>query len=733
MPYDDAKLNELSEKLGILLSFTDFGTGMVYTADTKSKRAICTALGYPAQTDKAVLKSLEKYEKEQWLHQTTLTDVVYDNQLGPFIFEMSLPKTHEQDRVLFQLKREDGTCFDGYFFFKDMPLIAEKNFDKTIYQKRRIYLFLEAPLGYHSMHFQLMDGTCFDKHLIVVPQHCYQPSFAQEGKHIYGFPLQLYALRSQKNWGIGDFSDLKSFIPIAEKVGADVIGVNPLNVLFADTPEDASPYCASSRLFLNPLYVDVSAVPEMQKLPEADRIELTKRIQSLQNHSQVQYTAVSALKEEYFKRLYQLFVNDNFDTMNQPTTKRGKDFISFCREKGDNLLYFAVFQLLRADFIRQGKSAIWWQWDDLHQDIHTEIIQKYIKTHLAEIDLIRYQQFVVNEQYNDLIENFKKSKLNIGLYTDLPVGVCANSAEVWSNQSVFMEGVTTGAPPDVFNRNGQDWSLAPFNPYCLEQTGYKAYIDVIRQVMKGAGAVRIDHAFGLERLYLRVKKATGAYLKYNFKALMGIVALESVRNRCLVVAEDLGTAPLGFTEKMGQAKTLSFKILHYQRVGDRLIEPQHYPYHSLIATGTHDLPSYSAFWKGLDLELGLQQKTITQAQYRMHRKTRKSDKELFVKTFVEKNYPMLDDVSKIKSSDTSVPEWFIPNVYRFLSETNSQLLLVRLEDILEQDEQINLPGTYLEYPNWRYKLPILLEELAQNEKFNQICDIVMQSRNKWKR
>lgn len=730
MPYDETKLNELSEKLGILLSFTDFGTGMVYTADSKSKRAICTAMGYPAQTNKAVLKSLEKYEKEQWLCQTAPTDVVYDTQISPFIFEMSLPKAYEQDKILFQLKREDGTYFDGYFFFKDMPLISEKNIDETIYQKRRIYLFIEVSLGYHSMHFQLRDGTCFDKYLIVVPKQCYQPAFVQEGKHIYGFPLQLYALRSQKNWGIGDFSDLKSFIPIAEKVGADVIGVNPLNVLFADTPEDASPYCASSRLFLNPLYADITAISEIQDLKESERIGMTEYIQSLQNNLQVQYTAVSSLKEVYFEKLYRIFCEKNFDETGQPITKRGTDFISFCHEKGNNLLSFAVFQLLRSDFIKQEKTALWWKWDKEYQDINSSTIQAYIHTHRHEIDLIRYQQFVINEQYDDLIQHFKKSKLSVGLYTDLPVGVCANSAEVWSNQNVFMQGVTTGAPPDVFNRNGQDWSLAPFNPYCLEQTGYKAYIDVIRQAMKGAGAVRIDHAFGLERLYLRVKKATGAYLKYNFKAFMGIVALESVRNQCLVVAEDLGTAPLGFTEKMGQAKTLSFKILHYQRAGDRLIEPQHYPYHSLIATGTHDLPSYSAFWKGLDLELGLQQKTITQAQYRMHRKNRKSDKELFVKTFQSKNYPMPDNLGTIKSADTSVPEWFIPNVYRFLSETNSQLLLVRLEDILGQDEQINLPGTYLEYPNWRYKLPILIEDLIHDKRFNQICDIVMQNRKK---
>ncbi len=724
MAYDELALNEISKQLGILDSFVDPATGTVYFADKKSKQAICTALGYNVSTNEAMAATLRRLEHESWEQIITPTLTVYPSEIKPLIFEMTLPCSEVDNQITFTLEYEDNTSYTGSFWFHDMPLISEKNIDGTHWQKRRVYLFIEADLGYHRMIFQINPEQSVAMHLIVVPETCYMPPFTVHQQRLFGFPLQLYALRSNTNWGIGDFSDLQRFVPMAEKLGASLIGVNPLNVLYADSPEEASPYCASSRLFLNPLYTDLDVIPEAQTSADfkalKSSLDFQKSLNLARENPLVQYKTVADLKYKSFKVLHEEFLLTNFDKNKKSTTERGKNFELFCQKHGKELINYATFQLLREYFIARGMRAVWWEWKPEYQNPESVTIQKFQETHVDEISLIQYRQFVISEQYDNVIQAFKNSKMPLGLYTDFPVGVGENSAEVWSNQSVFMQTVTAGAPPDVFNKKGQDWSLAPFNPIQLAQTGFDSYRRVIISVMCGAGAIRLDHAFGLERLYLRVRGASGAYLRYPYKTLMGIVALESHRHQCLVIAEDLGTPPEGFCEKMCAAKALSFKIAHYQKYDNRMMPPSDYNYMSLIATGTHDLPSYTAFWKGLDLELSRSMKTITSAQYQSHKKNRISERQSFIDAFYQFELPM-PVRDGLRMNPRQVPEWFIPNIYRFLSATNSMILLVRLEDLLGQDEQLNLPGTCMEYPNWRYKLPYSIDVICSNPTVREIC------------
>ena len=210
---------------------------------------------------------------------------------------------------------------------------------------------------------------------------------------------------------------------------------------------------------------------------------------------------------------------------------------------------------------------------------------------------------------------------------------------------------------------------------------------------------------------------------------MGIVALESVRHQCLVIAEDLGTAPAGFHELMRGANVLSFGIFHWQKNWDGFIAPQDYNHNCLISSGTHDLPTYSALWKGLDLELAKKMKTISAEQYKMHKENRAVERTQFVKAFLSQALPM-DDMGQTEDimAGRILPKWFIPNSYAYLARSSSMLLLVRIEDIVEQDAQVNLPGTYMQYPNWRFKLPVLLEDLSTDSRMIQICEVINKER-----
>lgn len=731
-------LDELSQKVGIELSFVDTNTNTEYVADTKSKKTICKALGYLADTEMDAKESLEKFRMNQFVDFAPFTRVVQEWETKPFSIEIVVDEKKEDQLLSWVLTREDGTSETDTINLKETDLIDTQVVGKKTLNKRRISFILDVGLGYHNLSF-LLNGekpdTNYQTRLIVAPQKCYMPEALSTGKRVWGFPIQLYAIKSTHNWGMGDFTDLKNFAPIAQKFGASLIGINPLNALFTDSPEDASPYCASSRVFLNALYIDTDAVVEAeQSLPYTEYKNSPRFVELLtyaKQSDKVEYTYIAEMKQTALGLLFDTFKAVNFDAAGVPITARGTAFVLFCKEHGQRLINFATFQTMRNVRTAQGIGAeCWWNWEKGYEDPYTKKSGQFQKEYEDSIWFIKYQQFVAFEQYALAGKACTDTGLSVGLYTDLPVGVGENSAEVWSNQSQFMRDVTVGAPPDIFNKKGQDWSLSGFSPIALRQTGYDLFIRIIRAAMAGAGAVRIDHAFGLSRLFLRVKKATGAYLNYSFKEMMGIVALESVRQKCIVIAEDLGTAPVGFTALMRESNALSFGIFHLKKNADGFIPPNEYEHNCLISSGTHDLPTYAAFWKGLDLELAKKMKTISLDQYQGHTKNREMERAQFVAAFTAQGLAMPEDENAMADilAGKVLPKWFIPNTYAFLARTNSMLLLVRIEDIVEQYEQTNLPGTYMQYPNWRYKLPLILEGLSTDDRMIHICELINKER-----
>lgn len=741
-------LDDLCQKLGIQLSYTDTCKGVEQKADIKSKKALCKAMGYPAETKKDVLEALKKLRQEEYKNFVPFTRVAQEWELKPFSVEISIPQAQQTALLSWILTAEDGTSSSGQISLQDSDLLDTMTIGTKKYQKRRVRFILDAPIGYHTLSF-LIDGEKPDSNnqikLIVVPQKCFMHPELENGRRVWGFPMQLYAISSTHNWGIGDFTDLKNLIPVGKKFGASLIGINPISALFSDDANDASPYYSSSRIFLNPLYIDLDAVPEAaESLPYTEYknsprfVEVFKYAKA---SDKVEYPYIAEMKYTALGFLFDTFkavhLNDKFE----PITARGEAFQEFCDKFGAKLVNFATFQTIRNVRLANGKSqGCWWEWEKGFQTPKSEKVAAFQEEYIDSIVFIKYQQFLAFEQYEAVGEEYVKSGMEIGLYTDLPVGVGKNSAEVWSNQDVFLPELNVGAPPDSFNKKGQDWSLAAFNPKTLGVSGYDLFIRIIRAVMNKAGAVRIDHAFGLQRLFLRPSKGAGAYLTYPFKDMMGIIALESHRQKCMVIAEDLGTAPYGFSAQLRESNVLSFGIFHWNRTENGFIMPQDYPHNYLIASGTHDLPTYTALWKGLDLELSKKMKLITPEQYKHHIENRKNERYQFLTAFVHQGMPV-PGCERMEGSDDAkcqnmrqimsgeiVPSWFIPNTYAFLARTNAMILLVRMEDILEQEEQINLPGTYLQYPNWRYKLPVLLEGLSTDERMINVCAVINKER-----
>jgi len=578
---------------------------------------------------------------------------------------------------------------------------------------------LTLACGYYRLR---LDGV--DCSLIITPPRCYQaPTLQAEGKR-WGLAVQLYALRSERNWGMGDFSDLKTALRTAAALGAATLGVNPLHALFPHDGERYSPYSPSSRRFLNPLYLDVEAVPEYAECAaaratvQADSFQA--RLRELRQAELIDYPALAALK---FQLLRQVF--SQFATLKADHPRR-QAFEAFRREAGMALQRHALAEALQAWFYQWDSACSGWRsWLPSYRDPNSAHCERFAAEQADEVLFFEYLQWLAHEQLQAAQDLAQDLGLDIGLYCDLAVGVDSEGAEVWAEQQVYAADARIGAPPDDFSPTGQDWGLTPYHPSALRECGYQAFIAALRASMRYAGALRIDHVMGLARLFWVPPDSTpaaGAYVTYPFADLLGILALESQRNRCLVIGEDLGTVEDHVRAALDEAGVLSYRVLYFEKhwQGDQSFKrPEEYPQQCLVTASTHDLPTLQGFWQDRDLQLRAQLDLYPSAQIEQQLRTeRENDKARLVAALEQ---------AGLWPAEASAEQRALA-VQRYLARSPAQLLMVQMEDILGCVEQANLPGTVSEYPNWRRKLPLPLEDWAEDERLRQLTEVLRAER-----
>jgi 4-alpha-glucanotransferase len=498
----------------------------------------------------------------------------------------------------------------------------------------------------------------------------------------WAIAVQLYGIRSRRNWGHGDFTDLANLINIAAELGAASLGLNPLHALFDDRPEEASPYFPSSRLFLNSLYIDIEAIPEF---PRAAMSEFQSPIETLRQRNLVDYAGVAHWKMKALRLAFDRFRITADDD-------RRHAFDEFKRTRGPLLQAFAAFELLHRRF-----GTPWWEWPAEFRKPNEAALHDLSKTDAEALDYNAFVQWVADQQLMACRAKAHSAGLPIGLYLDVAVGVRADGFDAWSNQDFILPSLEIGAPPDKLNTEGQRWGLAGVNPLSLIESGCAPFTEVLRASMRYAGAIRIDHILGLKRFYLiprGMRADQGAYVRFPFEALLAAAAQESVANHCIVIGEDLGTVPPGFQDTLARYGIWSFEVMLFQRAADGgFIAPDLYRANALVTFATHDLPTFAGWLCGHDLVvkrgLGLDPGETDH--------DRVAAKEALGRTMAWRGLPTVDWLS----------------VVRFLADTPSRLLLVSLEDALGETEQVNLPGTINEHPNWRRRLLVPLEELLQ--------------------
>ena len=656
---------------------------------------------------------------------------------------LTLPATAEGQRIGWRFEKEIGEARHGNVRFGELPLLEGRKLDGVAFERRALEISIPTGPGYHRLRVfgSWLGGLGGDNEgmslpVIVVPNRCYVPRRRRDQGRAWGIGIQLYGLRSARNWGIGDFTDLARFLGIAARMGADAVGLNPLHALFPGNPERISPYSPSDRRFLSMLYIDVEAIADFAECEPAKDLlggaDLRLRLDAVRKTALVDYSEVAALKRHALELVFRSFRERHLGGKSPSAmSERGAAFRRFQLTGGEMLDRIGIFQALSDQF---GPDNTWWDWPELYRDCESAEVAKFATDHRDQIEFFQYLQWQANQQLRIATQAARDAGMAIGLYHDLALAADSAGAESWMNRGLIAKNISLGAPPDEWNHRGQDWGLPAYNPLALRAAAYAPFAATVRANMEHGAALRVDHVMGLERMYWIPRGADpqdGGYVRAPAADLIGVLALESSRQKCLVIGEDLGTLPEGFRERMRAAGILSYRLLYFaQDAHGDFVAPRRYPSSALVAIGTHDLATFPGFWRGRDLdmrtELGLYPSRETEA---LAHQRRVRECLRLIKAFKREGLlpvSFADDTTEFSFD-------LVQAAYRFLARSPAMLLLLHLEDALGEENQINMPGTVAEYPNWRRKMLIDVEELERDRRIMALAAAIRDERRAGRR
>ncbi|MFC7703580.1 4-alpha-glucanotransferase [Plastorhodobacter daqingensis] len=515
----------------------------------------------------------------------------------------------------------------------------------------------------------------------------------------WGIALQLYQLRSPRNWGIGDFADLAWLAGPAGAAGADFLGLNPLHALFLSDPRRCSPFSPSNRRFLNPLYIAVDHVPGFT--PDmADPATLAR----LRATDLVDYPAVAQAKLGALRRIFAQMPARAFDP----------------GDPDPELARHALFEAVSAHMVAQGHGAGWLAWPEEWRDCDGATLRAFAAQAGEEIRFHLWLQHLAGEQLAAARTACEAAGMRIGLYLDFAVGEAADGSGSWGSPIVLPD-VRVGAPPDYFNEQGQDWGLAPLSPVAMAAERAAPFRSLIEAATRQAGALRIDHAMGLWQLFLMPEGAgaeDGTYARYPLADMLTALADASRKNRTVIIGEDLGNVPAGFREVMEACRILSYRIFFFERDEDGFIPPEDYPREALVCLSTHDLPTFRGWWRGDDVALRAGFGFISPEAAEEQGAGRVRERADLLKDLVAAGLLDATVVGRIGPEDA--PALLTIAVHRHLARAPSRLFAVRLEDLAGELEPVNVPSTVDEYPNWRRKLGPDLDALCDSSLYRDI-------------
>ncbi len=679
--------------------------------------------------DDAPALNAQIHESEAAHPTTVLGDVVVLRN-GARAARINTPAIDQNALLRWTIKLEgSGDVRSGEVRAWELPERGSHEENGRWYMLRDLPLPAELPLGYHRLEIDLEFAGRESCPLIVTPDKCFEPPALAGNARIWGVAVQLYALRSENNWGLGDFSDLKELMLLAAREGAGFIGISPVHALFPSDPTLFSPYSASSRHALNIMFIDVSAVLEVQGSRQAQAIMadpgFRARLAQVRAATHVDYPAVASLKMSVLRAAFERFRTEHLARH----TARAAACRAFQRERGEAMRLHTLFDALDGYLRRHhGTGAGWHSWPEEYRAPGGEAVRRFAQEHADEVDFHAYLQWVAAEQLGAVRKLARELGLDVGIYGDYAVGVNASGSETWSDQSLYCTGAAIGAPPDPLGPNGQEWGIPPQDPRQLRRTAYAPFAALVRASMRNCGALRLDHVMALFRQWWvprGFKSAEGAYVHYPLEDLLAVVALESHRNQCLVVGEDLGVVPDEIRRALPQFGVYHYKVVLFEQKNGEFVAPAAYIRPALAVVTTHDLPTLHGWWSGHDIDLWEKLGAYADATAsEKARAERQAERERLMRALRrEKLWP--DEVGG------SVPEYsaeFGRAIHAYLGKSPTALVTVQIEDMIGMLEPVNVPGTSSEYSNWTRRVTSSAREIFARPDVRELCANMVESR-----
>jgi 4-alpha-glucanotransferase len=708
-------IEKLAELVGFHATYTNSFGEQVYAQD-EARHSLLNAMGYDLSCDEKIANSITELEQMSWRNMLPPSHIV-ELEAAHHKITISIAESNVTE-LTFNITDESGEKVSHYASLTSLTLKETVTFSDKTYHKYILPLPNLAQ-GYHQITLQYGDASASCP-LIYAPQTCYSPQEASSEK-MWGYAAQLYSLTSEDNLGMGDFGDLAKLVEKSAKQKASAIGLNPLHPLYQNNPAHRSPYSPTSRCFLNTLYIDLKQVPNFSTCQAAqsryNSEEIQNKIAYAKQTELIDYPAVADIKFDILEIL--------FKDINNLSLEQQTEFNDFKTSQGNDLLQLATFEALYEHFREIDENAYGWpDWPVAFQAPDSDEVKAFQQTHSNRINYFCFVQWLAHRQLKAIAVQAKKSGMPIGLYLDLAVGCDGSGVDVWSDKDVYVAGAAVGAPPDAMNTIGQDWGLTPINPVALQKQGYQPLVKALRSNMQYAGALRIDHILGLMRQYWvapGMRADEGVYITFPLADILRIIALESRRNNCVVIGEDLGTVPDGFGEIMAQAGLLSYKVLFFERWDSGFfMRPELYPAQSMVAVSTHDLPTLTGWWTGKDLEWRQKLSLYpNEAMGQNERDSRIKDRQLLIDALDDLN---VMDISKAPAqAPAKMNRALSLGVQKYMAKAPSHIQLIPLEDALEIVEQVNIPGTIDEHPNWLQKLPVTIEAFDKTDSVNELA------------
>lgn len=678
----DETLMRLAEAAGVAAQWED-AAGNPKTVEPDVLRHVLGALGLPAQNDREAKESLATLKREQQTCPPLVTATVGQ--------PVRIPGSHAGDSG-FELRVESGKKATG---------TARRGADGT----------LELPAidepGYHQLTLGDLTLT-----VAVAPARCVSVDdmAGAPGARPWGLAAQLYSLRRQPEpnrphvGGMGDFTALAELARRAAARGADALAISPVHAMFSADTRRYSPYAPSSRLFLNVLYADPLDVFSPQAVSQAlRRLQLGPKLLELEKQDLIDWPEVGRHR---LALLRDLFIG--FPGNASPDAQ--KTFRKFREEAGNALEQHAIFEALHAAHLPGGAPG-WQQWPEGLRSPDSREVEVFAASNTQEIRFHAFLQWLADRGLAGAQKAARDAGMRIGLVGDLAVGTDPGGSHAWSRQAEIITGLSPGAPPDTYNPNGQAWGLTAFAPRALRQRGFRAFIEMLRASLAHAGGLRVDHALGLARMWLVPEGSDpkeGAYVTYPFDDMVRLIALESARHNAIIMAENLGTVPADFNDRIESAGMMGMSVLWFERTDDDppgFRAPQDWSRANMATTSTHDLPTVAGWWQQRDLDWRTKLDLLGPVPEDEQREQRVQDRDALWKA-----------VKPADAPDGTPDEAPLEDIVRYVGRSAAPLVLVPLEDVLGNEEQPNLPGTIDEHPNWQRRLVPPVQDMLDAEQ-----------------